>query len=86
MAIGHGIPAIVGRWAEQTSKGYMWRDIGLNEWLFDFDRDDELTKFVPTVLALAKDPSAARAKAALARERVNQRQREMVATLRVKIG
>ena len=86
MAIGHGIPAIVGRWAEQTSKGYMWRDIGLDDWLFDFDRDDELVKFVPTVLALAKDPAAARAKAALARERVRQRQREMVAALRAKIG
>jgi len=86
MAIGQGIPAIVGRWAEQTSKGCMWRDIGLDDWLFDFDRDDELTKFVPTVLALVKDPAAARVKAALARDRVRQRQREMMATLRAKIG
>ena len=27
------VPAIVGRFAEQTSKGFMWRDIGLGEWL-----------------------------------------------------
>ena len=39
MCIGHGIPAIVCRWAEQTSKGYMWEDIGLGEWLFNFDKE-----------------------------------------------
>ena len=29
MAVGNGIPAIVCRFEEQTSKGFMWRDIGL---------------------------------------------------------
>jgi sugar phosphate isomerase/epimerase len=42
MCIGNGIPAIVCRWAEQTSKGFMWRDIGLGDWLFDLDKEDEL--------------------------------------------
>ncbi|MEM9018775.1 MAG: polysaccharide pyruvyl transferase family protein, partial [Verrucomicrobiota bacterium] len=37
MCIGQGIPAIVCRWEEQTSKGYMWEDIGLGEWLHHFD-------------------------------------------------
>jgi hypothetical protein len=36
MCIGNGVPAIVCRFAEQTSKGFMWRDIGLGDWLFDF--------------------------------------------------
>ena len=68
MCVGNGIPAIVCRWAEQTSKGFMWRDIGLGDWLFDFDKEDDVKRLVPTVLALAKDPAAAKAKAAKARE------------------
>lgn len=68
MCVGNGIPAIVCRWAEQTTKGLMWRDIGLGDWLFDFDKEDEVKKLVPAVLAMAKDPAAAKAKAAKARE------------------
>ena len=41
MCVGNGIPAIVCRWAEQTSKGFMWRDIGLGDWLFDFDKEED---------------------------------------------
>lgn len=67
MCIGNGIPAIVCRWAEQTTKGLMWRDIGLGDWLFDFDKEEERAKLVPAVLAMAKDPAAAKAKAAKAR-------------------
>jgi polysaccharide pyruvyl transferase WcaK-like protein len=67
MCIGNGIPAIVCRWAEQTTKGFMWRDIGLGDWLFDFDKEEDVKKLVPTVLAMAKDPAAAKAKAAKAR-------------------
>jgi hypothetical protein len=82
MCIGNGIPAIVCRWAEQTSKGFMWRDIGLDEWLFDLDKEDELKRVVPTVLAMAKDPAAAKAKAAKAREFVEKRQRETMAVVK----
>ncbi|MEO7319212.1 MAG: polysaccharide pyruvyl transferase family protein [Chthoniobacteraceae bacterium] len=77
MCIGNGVPAIVCRWAEQTSKGIMWRDIGLGEWLFDLDQEDEVKKVVPAVLAMAKDPAAAKAKAAKARAFVEQRQKAM---------
>lgn len=76
MCIGNGIPAIVCRWSEQTSKGYMWRDIGLNDWLFNLDKDEEIPGIVPAVLAIAKDPAAAKIKAAKGREVVLQRQRE----------
>jgi hypothetical protein len=68
MCIGNGIPAIVCRWAEQTSKGIMWRDIGLGDWLFDFDKEADRRRLVPTVLAMAKEPAAAKARAAQARE------------------
>jgi hypothetical protein len=75
MCIGNGIPAIVGRFAEQTSKGFMWRDIGLGDWLFDFDQEADIARYVPTVLAMAKNPAAARAKIVRARKFVVQRQR-----------
>jgi hypothetical protein len=86
MCIGNGIPAIVCRWAEQTSKGIMWRDIGLGDWLFDLDQEEEIKRVVPTVLAMAKDPVAARGKAAKARDFVQQRQRETMAVVKRNLG
>lgn len=82
MCIGHGVPAIVCRFAEQTSKGFMWRDIGLGDWLFDLDKDEERAGIVPAVLSLAKDPAAAKEKAAKARQFVQQRQMETMAVLK----
>jgi hypothetical protein len=82
MCIGNGIPAIVCRWEEQTSKGYMWRDIGLGEWLFDHDKDEPAKGLKDAVLAIAKDPAAAKAKAAKAREFVEGRFAAMMGTLK----
>ena len=81
MCVGNGVPAIVCRWAEQTSKGTMWRDIGLGDWLFDMDKDDDLPRVAPAVLALAQDPAAAKAKAAKARDFVRERQAQMMAAV-----
>jgi hypothetical protein len=81
MCIGNGIPAIVCRFSEQTSKGFMWRDIGLGNWLFDLDREEEVRRIVPAVLAMTKDPATAQTKAAQAREFVRRRQRETMALL-----
>ena len=81
MCIGNGVPAIVCRFEEQTSKGFMWRDIGLGDWLFDMDQKDDVNRLAPTVLAMAKDPAAARAIAEEARAKVQKLQREMVETL-----
>jgi len=86
MCIGHGIPAIVCRWVEQTSKGTMWRDIGLGDWLFDLDKKSEHPKLTPAVLSLIRDPAAARVKAAAAREIVVRRQRETMTSLRAPLG
>jgi hypothetical protein len=82
MCLGNGIPALVGRFAEQTSKGIMWRDIGLGDWLFDFDREEEIKRLVPAVLKLANDPAGARTKVAKAQDFVKQRQRETMDVLR----
>jgi len=82
MAVGNGIPAIVCRFEEQTSKGIMWRDIGLGDWLFDLDRAEDHARIVPAVLAMVKDPATAKGKVAKARAFVEQRQRETMAVLR----
>ena len=81
MCVGNGIPAIVCRFAEQTSKGFMWRDIGLGDWLFDLDDAAQLKRVAPAVLAMAQDPAAAKARAARARAFVAQRQRATIAIL-----
>lgn len=86
MCIGNGIPAIVCRFKEQTSKGFMWRDIGLNEWLFDLDDEAQVARIPATVLALAQDPVAAKAKAAAGRAVVEKRQRETMDIVRQKLG
>lgn len=86
MCIGNGIPAIVCRWQEQTSKGNMWKDIGLPEWLFDLDNEPELAGIVPAVLAMAKDPTAARARVLRAQEVVHARQAEAFRRVREAVG
>jgi len=86
MAIGAGVPAIVCRFEEQTSKGIMWRDIGLGDWLFDLDREEEIKRVVPAVLAMAKDPVAARTMAQKGRGFVQQHQRETMDVLRKCLG
>lgn len=82
MCIGNGVPAIVCRWAEQTTKGFMWRDIGLGEWLFDFDNAEDVQRLPSTVLAMARNPAAAKAKALQAKTFVEQRQRRTMEVLK----
>lgn len=86
MAVGNGVPAIVCRFEEQTSKGFMWRDIGLGDWLFDLDREEDHAKIVPAVLELAENPKAARERVAKAREFVERRQRETMGVLRKRLS
>jgi hypothetical protein len=82
MCIANGIPAVVCRFKEQTSKGFMWRDIGLDDWLFNLDEEEEIKHIVPTVFEIAKDPAAAKAKALKARDFVRERQRETMDVLK----
>lgn len=67
MCIAHGIPALVGRWVEQSSKGTMWNDIGLDDWLFNMDAAADAARLPSAVLQLAKDPAGARRRAKKAR-------------------
>lgn len=82
MAVGNGIPAVVCRWDRQTSKGFMWRDIGLGEWLFDLDNPADYNRIAAAVLDMAKDPDAAKKKVAAAQKVVTDRQRATMAVVK----
>lgn len=82
MCIANGIPAIVVRWAEQSSKGYMWKTIGLDSWLFDFDNEADVKRYVPAVLDMAKNPEESKKIAEKAKKFVNQRQAETMAVIK----
>ena len=82
MCVGHGIPAIVCRFAEQTHKGFMWQDIGLGDWLFDMDKPQEVAGITPAVLAMAREPEKARRKALRARRFVENRQQATMAAVK----
>lgn len=86
MCIANGIPAVVGRWDEQTKKGFMWHDIGLGDWLFTMDDEERIKQIPETVLAFAKDPATAKARAEKARQIVLAKQKEQFASLRKALG
>lgn len=81
ICIGQGVPAIVCRFFEQTSKGYMWEDIGLGDWLFDMDKPADVERIVPAVLSIAKHPRDAKRKALKARDFVRKRQKDTMNVL-----
>jgi polysaccharide pyruvyl transferase WcaK-like protein len=85
MAVGNGIPAIVCRFQEQTSKGIMWRDIGLGEWLFDLDIEAEAARLPDAVFAMASDFESAKRTAESARRFVRERQQETMQILKQQV-
>ena len=85
MCIGNGIPALVGRFAEQTSKGIMWKDIGLQDWLFDLDQAGEGEKIGPTLIGILKDRQAAMDRVSAAQKYVHECQTETMAILQERL-
>jgi polysaccharide pyruvyl transferase WcaK-like protein len=83
LCIGHGVPAVVCRFAEQTSKGFMWNDIGLDDWLFDHDLPRDQERIVRAVLDIAKHPEIARDKAVRAKTFVENRQKVTMEVLQM---
>ncbi|MDO4570305.1 MAG: polysaccharide pyruvyl transferase family protein [Planctomycetia bacterium] len=77
MCVGNGVPAIVCRFHQQTSKGFMWRDIGLGDWLFNLDEEDEIPGITPAVLKMLTDRDLSRQKVAAAQKFVRERQKRM---------
>jgi polysaccharide pyruvyl transferase WcaK-like protein len=86
MALANGTPAILCRFQQHTCKTQMWRDIGLGEWMFDLDEQQDGSNISAAVLAITADPGAARAKAARAMTFVRRRQRETMANLQQELG
>jgi polysaccharide pyruvyl transferase WcaK-like protein len=86
LCVANGIPAVVCRSEEQTSKGFMWRDIGLDEWLFDLDDPRRMAAFADAVVEIARDPAAASRKAAAALAVVQERQRREADVLRASLA
>ena len=86
LCIGLGVPAVVCRWDEQSSKGEMWRDIGLGEWLFDFDHDADVARVPDAALALVQDLAASKAKALQARDVVRRRFAESMGVVKTTLG
>jgi hypothetical protein len=72
MCVANGIPAIVCRFKEQTSKGFMWRDVGLGEWLFDLDTPEDVARITPAVLDMIENPVKSRAKVKKAKKLVDR--------------
>lgn len=85
LCIANGIPAVVCRFKEQSSKGYMWRDIGLGDWLLDHDREEPQQRLTDTVLAIAQDPDGAKARARKAKAFVDARMKHMIDTLALEL-
>ena len=81
MALANGTPAIVCRWWQQTSKGTMWRDIGLGDWLFDMDEEGDSDNITRAVLSFARDPKTTQARVAKAMAFVHERQRATMTVL-----
>ncbi len=81
MCIGNGIPALVGRFEEQTSKGFMWEDIGLKQWLFDMDQPEQVARLTPSVISLIQNRQAAQENVIRAQKFLEQRQSETMEIL-----
>jgi len=63
-------------------RAFVQTTLGLGDWLLDFDQEADIRRLVPAVLALAKDPAAARAKVAQALAFAQHRQLATMAVLR----
>ena len=55
-------------------------------WLLDIDQPEDVENYVQTVLEIAKNPDAAKDRAARAHGRVEEFQRRMVETLEKKLS
>jgi len=82
LCVANGIPAVVCRFKEQSSKGFMWKDMGLGDWLLNHDLDEPAQRLTPTVLAIAKNQEDARARTLKAKAFMDDRMVHMMETLK----
>jgi polysaccharide pyruvyl transferase WcaK-like protein len=77
IAIANGRPAIHLRQPTDTRKGQMWRDVGLQDWLFEID-DATGEQIAARLLDLQGQPERTAATVARAREFTSERGRAMM--------
>lgn len=78
MALAAGVPAVLLRQPTDTRKGQMWRDVGLDRWLFEIDTTTG-KDIADCLLEIGGDLPAARATAKKARDFAHERMAAMVA-------
>jgi polysaccharide pyruvyl transferase WcaK-like protein len=82
LAVAAGVPAVLGRWATQSTKGFMWRDLGMDDWLFDFDRAGAGDAFVEAAVRVASESGAAFERARVVRSRIQTLHRDAMTPVR----
>jgi len=80
MAVANGTPAMLLRQPTDTRKGQMWRDVGLNDWIFEIDGSTG-KEIAERLVALGKDLPAGRKKADAARKYAHERMAAMIAAI-----
>lgn len=80
LAVSAGTPAVLLRQPTDTRKGQMWRDIGLERWIFEID-DTTGTQVAEQLVEIGRDLPGARETAAKARTFAHDRMEAMVAEI-----
>nr|WP_293837465.1 polysaccharide pyruvyl transferase family protein [uncultured Arsenicibacter sp.] len=78
MGLALGVPVVHARSLKHGRKGWMFRDIGVPEWLFEIDQDSS-SDITGAVLSIYKDYKTAKVKAQKAMDVVKSRQKETMA-------
>lgn len=80
IGIANGTPSVLLRQPTDTRKGQMWRDVGLNDWIFEIDQTTG-AQITERVLQIGKDLPAARAIAEKARKFAQERMAAMIGAI-----
>jgi polysaccharide pyruvyl transferase WcaK-like protein len=77
IAVANGTPAVLLRQPTDTRKGQMWRDVGLNDWIFEID-EAKGSDIAERLVEIGKDLPAARKTAAKARDFAHDKMKAMM--------
>jgi len=80
MAVAAGTPAILLRQPTDTRKGQMWRDIGLDSWIFEID-DSTGKEIAARLIEIGQDMQAARKTTDKARRFAHERMAAMISEI-----
>lgn len=87
MAAHVGTPAMYLRQPTDTSKGQMWRDVGLFDWIFEADAiPADAADVTKRLLEIHRDPAGAKKKVDAAMRFVRETHKKMIAVLATQLG